>query len=107
MAFELLDDVRRLDAQLAESKQRIAEAVTASKATLTDVLGVGPIIAAMCIGFTGHLGHSESERLGGTSRAPTEHNAPVSALSGISPPPPPLVQQGPSSGAPGRQVTVA
>jgi len=41
MAFELLEDVRRLDGQLAESKRRIAEAVTASKTTLTDVFGGG------------------------------------------------------------------
>jgi len=55
MALELLDDVRRLDAQLAQSKRRIADAVTASKTTLTDVFGVGPVIAAMCIGFTGDV----------------------------------------------------
>jgi transposase len=55
MALELLDDVRRLDGQLAESKRRIADAVAASKTTLTDVFGVGPIIAAMCIGFTGDI----------------------------------------------------
>ncbi|MGI8794690.1 MAG: transposase [Acidimicrobiales bacterium] len=55
MALELLEDVRRLDGQLAESKRRIAEAVTASNTTLTDVFGVGPIIAAMCIGFTGDV----------------------------------------------------
>lgn len=47
MALELLDDVRRLDVQLAESKRRIADAVTASKTSLTDVFGVGPVIAAM------------------------------------------------------------
>jgi transposase len=55
MALELLDDVRRLDAQLAESKRRIADAVAASKTSLTDVFGVGPVIAAMCIGFTGDV----------------------------------------------------
>jgi transposase len=55
MALELLGDVRRLDNQLAESKRRIAQAVTASKTTLVDVFGIGPIIAAMCIGFTGDV----------------------------------------------------
>ncbi len=55
MALELLGDVRRLDDQLAESKRRIAQAVTASKTTLVDVFGIGPIIAAMCIGFTGDI----------------------------------------------------
>jgi transposase len=55
MALELLDDVRRLDTQLAESKRRIADAVAASKTSLTDVFGVGPVVAAMCIGFTGDV----------------------------------------------------
>ena len=55
MALELLGDVRRLDDQLAESKRRIAQAVTASKTTLVDVFGIGPIVAAMCIGFTGDI----------------------------------------------------
>ena len=55
MALELLGDVRRLDGQLAESKRRIAQAIVASKTTLVDVFGIGPIIAAMCIGFTGDV----------------------------------------------------
>ena len=55
MALELLDDLRRVDAQLAESKRRITDAVVASKTSLTEVFGVGPVIAAMCIGFTGDV----------------------------------------------------
>jgi transposase len=55
MALELLDDLRRVDDQLASSKRRIADAVVVSKTSLTDVFGVGPVIAAMCIGFTGDV----------------------------------------------------
>lgn len=55
MALELLDDLRRVDAQLAESKRRIADAVAVSKTSLTDIFGVGLVIAAMCIGFTGDV----------------------------------------------------
>lgn len=55
MASELLEDVRRLDAQMKESKRRVAEAVTASKTSLVEIFGVGPVIAAMCIGFTGDV----------------------------------------------------
>jgi len=47
MANELLDDVRRLDDQLKVSHRRIKEAVTASGTTLTDLYGVGPVLAAM------------------------------------------------------------
>ena len=45
LALELLDDVRRLDAQLKESHRRIRAAVKASGTSLTDLFGVGPIIA--------------------------------------------------------------
>jgi transposase len=55
LASELLEDVRRLDAQLKESRRRVIEAVAASKTSLTEVFGVGPVIAAMCIGFTGDV----------------------------------------------------
>ena len=53
LALELLDDVRRLDAQTKESHRRIRVAVKASGTSLTDVYGVGPIIAAQIIGYTG------------------------------------------------------
>ena len=38
------------------SKQRIAEAVAASGTTLTELFGVGPVVAAMVIGYTGDVG---------------------------------------------------
>jgi transposase len=46
----LLDEIRVLDAQLKASHRRIAEAMRASKTTVTDIFGVGPIIACMAIG---------------------------------------------------------
>ena len=55
LAIELLDDIRRLDAQLKESHKRIRTAVAASGTTVTDLFGVGPIIAAMLIGYTGDI----------------------------------------------------
>lgn len=74
MALELLDDLRRLDGQLAESKRRIADAIVASKTSLTDVFGVGPVIAAMCIGFTGDVRRfANSDRFAAyTGTAPVE-----------------------------------
>ena len=56
LAVELLDDIRRLDGQLKASHKRIRAAVVASGTTVTDLFGVGPIIAAMLIGYTGDIG---------------------------------------------------
>ena len=55
LAFELLDDIRRLDRQLKESHKRIKVAVQASKTSLTDLYGVGPVLACEIIGFTGDV----------------------------------------------------
>jgi transposase len=50
VAVELVADLCRLDEQLRETKQRITAAVKASKTTLTQLFGVGPIVAATIIG---------------------------------------------------------
>jgi transposase len=55
LAVELLDDIRRLDAQLKASHQRIRVAVAASNTSVTEVFGVGPILAAMLIGYSGDI----------------------------------------------------
>lgn len=55
LALELLDDVRRLDAQIKESHRRIRIAVKASDTSLTELYGMGPIIAAQLIGYTGDV----------------------------------------------------
>src|SRR5437899_995656 len=39
-----------------ESKKRIAEAIAASGTSLTELFGVGPVVAAMVIGYTGDVG---------------------------------------------------
>jgi transposase len=49
LAAELLADIRHLDAQRREVK-KLAAAVTASGTSLTEVFGVGPVIAATVIG---------------------------------------------------------
>jgi len=53
-AVELVTDIEHLDAVLKDSRIRISAAVAASQTTLTDIFGVGPIIAAMVIGFSGN-----------------------------------------------------
>lgn len=52
---ELLADVNRLRSALAESRARIAVAVVASKSSVTDVFGVGPIAAAIILGHSGDV----------------------------------------------------
>ena len=55
LALELVDDVRRLDQQIKESHRRIRTAVRASKTSLTELFGVGPIVACAVIGYTGDV----------------------------------------------------
>ena len=55
LAVELLDDIRRLDTQLKASHKRIRDAVRASGTSVTDLFGVGPIIAGALIGYTGDV----------------------------------------------------
>ena len=55
LALELLDDVRRLDQQLKDSHRRIRTAVRASGSSLTEVYGIGPVLACALIGYTGDV----------------------------------------------------
>jgi transposase len=48
-----LADIRRLDRDIKAAKGLIRRAVAVSGTTVTDVYGVGPIVAAFLIGYTG------------------------------------------------------
>ncbi len=50
LAAEFLADLRRLDAQLRDTRKKLAAAVKASGTTVTQVFGVGPVIAGTVIG---------------------------------------------------------
>ena len=50
LATEFLADLRRIDAQMREAKKKLTIAVRASATTLTEVFGVGPVVAATVIG---------------------------------------------------------
>ena len=53
LAAEFLADLRHLDAQLRDTRKKLAAAVRASRTTLTEVFGVGPVIAGTIIGDAG------------------------------------------------------
>ena len=78
LASDLLRDLRRLERQIGELDGRIAEAVEERSTSLTEIYGLGPILAAKIIG-----------RVGDVSRFPTKGHfashagtAPVEASSG-------------------------
>lgn len=56
MAKSHLVDIRRLDREIKANKVLITKAVAASGTTVTDVYGVGSIVAAFLIGYTGDIG---------------------------------------------------
>jgi transposase len=56
LASEVLRDVRTLDRKIAELSGRIEAEVEASGSSLTEIFGVGPILAARIIGTVGNVG---------------------------------------------------
>jgi transposase len=50
LAADLLDDLRRIDTRMRESRKKLAAAVAAAGTSLTGLFGVGPVIAAAVIG---------------------------------------------------------
>ena len=50
LAAEFLEDMRHLDAQLRGTRKKLAAAVRASGTTLTQIFGVGPVIAGTITG---------------------------------------------------------
>ncbi|MDP9209579.1 MAG: transposase [Actinomycetota bacterium] len=55
IARELLADVRRLDRQVKTASQAIGTAIRDHGTTLTQVYGIGPILAATLLGQTGDI----------------------------------------------------
>ena len=56
LASEVLRDVRTLDRKIADLNGRIEAEVEASGTTLTQIFGIGPILAARIIGTVGDVG---------------------------------------------------
>jgi transposase len=60
LASEVLGDVRTLDRKIADLNGRIEAEVQASGITLTEIFGVGPILAARIVGSVGDVGRFPS-----------------------------------------------
>ncbi len=55
VAREMIDDLAQLAAQRTASERRIRDAVAASGTTLTEIFGIGDVLAATLIGHTGDI----------------------------------------------------
>lgn len=55
IAVDLVVELRRLDRRIGDASQTLIEAVTASGTTLTDLLGIGDVVAAKILARTGPI----------------------------------------------------
>src|SRR5215207_6443665 len=78
LASEVLRDVRTLDRKIADLNGRIEAEVEASGTTLTEIFGIGPILAARIIGTVGSVARFPSK----AHFASYAGTAPVEASSG-------------------------
>jgi transposase len=78
LASEILRDVRTLDRKISDLSGRIEAEVEASRTTLTEIFGVGPILAATILGTVGDVGRFPTK----AHFASYSGTAPVEASSG-------------------------
>ena len=78
LAADLLEDLRRADDQMREAKRKLAAAVQATGTSLTEVFGVGPVIAATVTGEAGDASRFASR----DAFAPYNGTAPIEVSSG-------------------------
>src|SRR5205814_2146799 len=86
---ELLAEVRDADRQLRELHGRIVAAVHAADTTVTNVYGVGPVVAAYLIGYTGDVTRFATK----AHYARYNATAPLEASAGTTRPPTPAARR--------------
>ena len=60
LAWQLHDDLVRIDGQRRATKKHLTTAVSASKTTVTEVFGVGPFVACAVMGHVGDISRFDS-----------------------------------------------
>jgi transposase len=55
LAADLVAELRRLDRRIADATRTLSDAVTASRSTLTKLLGIGDVVAAKILARTGSI----------------------------------------------------
>ena len=60
VARQLVTEIRRLDHELKDNRQRSRDAVEAARTSLTDIFGISHVIAAKILGHTGSVGRFAS-----------------------------------------------
>jgi len=78
LARDLLAEIRQVDELRRDVKKRLIKLVAASKTTVTDVYGVGPVVAATVLGFVGDVRRFASK----DAFAAYNATAPIEASSG-------------------------
>ena len=78
LAHELLEDLGRVDEQRRAAKRRLANIVAAAHTTVTDIPGVGPVVAATVLGSVADVRRFPSK----DSFAAYNGTAPIEASSG-------------------------
>ena len=92
LAVEHLDDLRRLDAQTRALHRRMADAVKASRTTVSELFGFGPVGTAIAVGYTRDVrrfvGRDHFAAYNGTARRSRCHPAggPCIGCRGAEPP---------------------
>jgi transposase len=61
LASEVLRDIRTLNRKIADLNERTESEVEASGTTLTEIFGIGPILAARIIGTVGNVVRSPTK----------------------------------------------
>jgi transposase len=61
LARDLLGDLRRVDARLVDNKVQLQDALAATGSTLTQVHGLGVVVAAKLLGHVGDIGRFPSQ----------------------------------------------
>ena len=76
LATAFLEDLRRIDAQIRETRKKLDTAVKTSGTTLTGVFGVGPVIAAAVIGDVRDVSRSGAGIISPPTTAPRRSRCP-------------------------------